>query len=303
MLAGDLVVRAGHDRGDVAGHDRGGREVPPPRRPRARLARDVRGHVRQHPPALRREHRELEGRLQVGLVEARVDPVCVVGLQVGVEVRAAVGRVGEPVQSLAAARVGAVGGHPQLVLGRQAVQHDPVAVEGRGRDGGAVEHDLADGRGGELDEAAGPGAGAAEPDRAGGPERLRAAGEIELYPVGIHLQQPPSFPCLVPGEVIRHLAGTFLCQVPRAAARPAGTGRRDDPCPGAGCSAGALFPCSAPEPECRLRHPGYCGQEVPLVPSRPAAAPGPAEHGVPQAAPTPQPTMKELHDRAGAYPR
>ena len=282
MLAGDLVVRAGHDRGDVAGHDRGGREVPAPRRPGPRLARDVRGHVRQHPPALRREHRELEGRLQVWLVEARVDPVCVVGLQVGVEVRAAVGRVGEPVQSLAAARVGAVGGHPQLVLGRQAVQHDPVAVEGRGRDGGAVEHDLAGGRGGELDEAAGAGAGAAELDRAGGPERLRATGEIELHPVGIHLQQPPSFPCLIPGEVIRHLAGTFLCQVPRAAARPAGTGRRDDPCPGAGCGAGALFHAPPRSRNAACGIPVTAGRRYPWCLHVRLPSPGPPDTAFPR---------------------
>ena len=63
------------------------------------------------------------------------------GLQVRVEVDPPVGRVGEPVQPLAASRVGAVGDHPEHVLGSQAVQRDPVAVERAEIDRRAVEGD------------------------------------------------------------------------------------------------------------------------------------------------------------------
>ena len=55
-------------------------------------------------------------------------------LEVGVRVDAAVSWVGEAVQALAGARIGALRGHPQFVLVRQAGQGYPVAVECRGID-------------------------------------------------------------------------------------------------------------------------------------------------------------------------
>ena len=208
VFAADLVVRPGHDRGDVGGHQRRGREMPAPGRA-VRLAGHIGRRVGQHQPVRRGEHRKLECGLQVRLVEAGVDPVRVERLQVRVQVHAAVGRVGEPVQPLAAARVGAVGHHPQLVLRGQPSQLDPVAVERAGRHRRAVEHDLPDRGRGQLDEAGRAGGGAAEPHDGGRAERFRAPGEIELHLVGDDFQQLPPVPGFVTGEIVRHLPGTF----------------------------------------------------------------------------------------------
>jgi hypothetical protein len=89
----------------------------------------VRGHVGHDVPVLRRVHGELVGRLHVRLIEARVDPVRVEGLQVRVHIDLAVSRIGEPVQALAAARVGAFGIDHKDVALREARNGDPLAVE------------------------------------------------------------------------------------------------------------------------------------------------------------------------------
>src|SRR5262249_59750606 len=112
-------------------------------------------------PAGRRGDGQLEGSLEIGLVEAGVDPVRVERLQVGVRVDAAVRRIGEAVESLTVARVCAVGGYPQLILGRQAGQRYPVPVEGTGWQRLAGQRHRADGWGGQGGERAPPPAGAA----------------------------------------------------------------------------------------------------------------------------------------------
>ncbi len=181
VLVADHVPGTGHDGRDVGRHDRGGREVPA-----QRLAlRDARlgGHVRHHQPVRRGGHRQLVRGLHVGLVEARVHPVRVERLQVRVEVDPAVGRVGEPVQPFAAARVGAVGHDPQHITGRQPLQGDPVAVKSVQADRLAVQGDLAHRGGGEVDEAGRARCDAVEPDHADRAEHLVVACEVEIHVV------------------------------------------------------------------------------------------------------------------------
>ena len=176
------VIRTGRDRRDVGRHDRGRREVPP----RGGLTGGpplLGRHVGHDLPAVRRGDGQFVGRLQVGLVEASVDPVRVEGLQVGVHVHAAVGGVGEPVQALAAARVRAFRDHPELVLSGQASERDPVPVENVHADRHPVEGDLAHLRRGQVDERPRPGCIAAERHHGDRRERGLAAGQVQLDPV------------------------------------------------------------------------------------------------------------------------
>ena len=80
-------------------------------------------------------------------------------------------RIGEPVQALAAARVGAVGRHPEHVVGGQPGQRDPVAVERVQADRRVVQRDLADHGGGQVDKGGRARRGTAEPDYADPVER------------------------------------------------------------------------------------------------------------------------------------
>ncbi len=165
VLGPYLVIGACRDRGDVGGHQRRRREMPARGPVRDELTGHVRCHVRDDLPAGRHRDRELEGGLEVGLVEAGVDAVRVGGLEVGVEVTAAVHGVGEPVQALAAAGVGALGGHPQFVVGREIRQGDPVTVECPGPDRVTVERDRGDRRCGQVHERARAGTETAEGHR------------------------------------------------------------------------------------------------------------------------------------------
>ena len=81
------------------------------------LAGHVGSHVREDQPVLGSDHRELESGLQVRLVETGVDAVRVERFQVGIQVDATVGWVGEAVQALAAARVRALGHDTKFVDG------------------------------------------------------------------------------------------------------------------------------------------------------------------------------------------
>ncbi len=98
----DRVVGPGDQRGDV-GRDAGGLVE----RPHAGvvIAGDPVADTR---PVLGRLDPELEVGLQVGLVEARIHAVRVVGLELAVEVDLAVDRVDEAMQPLAGTRVRAI---------------------------------------------------------------------------------------------------------------------------------------------------------------------------------------------------
>lgn len=110
VLPADADVLTGDQRGDVGG-DRGGLgEVPPTPGTVQRSDRDPRPDGLDR-PGLGRQDREGETRLEIGLFEVGEHPPRVGRLELGVEVDAAVARVDEAVQPLAAAAVGAAGRH------------------------------------------------------------------------------------------------------------------------------------------------------------------------------------------------
>ncbi len=207
----DADVRAGHQGGDVGGHPRGGLEGP---HPGVALAGGLGGRrVGDHDPAGRGGDREGERGLQVGLLEVGEHPPGVGDFELGVEVGLAVGRVDEPVQTLAGVGVRAVGDHPQLVLGGQLGQRDPAVGEALRRQRAAVEDDLRDGGGDQVDEGGGAGLGGGEPDHGGGPEgaALARRAQVELDVVRLHMQERGPGAGLLTGQVgARHSQDSFV---------------------------------------------------------------------------------------------
>ena len=124
-----------------------GRELPAPRPdPAAR-------RVGEHGPLRRCGHREREGRLQVGLVEAGEDRGRVVEERLAVQVGPLVLGVGVAVQALTGAGVGEAGPHPQLVrlVRAQRRQREPAVRPARGVHGRAVQLGVEDLLGLDLD--------------------------------------------------------------------------------------------------------------------------------------------------------
>ena len=135
----------------VAPFEKFRQEVPPPTRVlltevpyyrgwyRLRLGRWL---VGEHDPPLRDRDLEGELRLQVRLLEVRVDTARIGRLEVRVHVDAPVGQI---LRALQPPSVGvcALGHYPELVLRGQPGQHDPpVCVGGRRVDGRTVQRDL-----------------------------------------------------------------------------------------------------------------------------------------------------------------
>ncbi len=204
VLGPDAVVRPGGDMRNVRRHHRRGREVPALDPWPGWLAVGVRGHVRDHLPGVRAEHRELESRLEVRLIEARVDPVRVEGLQVRVQVDALVRGVGEPVQPFSAARVGAARRDGQLVVASEAGQRDPVPVERGQRQLPAIQADLSNSRRGEINKRFAPRTPAGEAHRRHRAERCLVAGQVERDLIALGPEQPGAPGRFVAGQVVRH---------------------------------------------------------------------------------------------------
>ena len=96
--------------------------------------------------------RDVEGGLQVGLVEAREHPLGVGGFELRVQVHLAVDRVDEAVQPLAGVGVAAVGVDDHDVAFGQAGQRDAGGFVVAGHvDVATVEGGAADGVGGDVD--------------------------------------------------------------------------------------------------------------------------------------------------------
>jgi hypothetical protein len=197
-----LVVLTGDDRGHVRRQALGGREAPHGHpavrrlRPRGRCGGD-------HLPVRRRGDREGEDRLEVGLLERGEHATGVRHLELRVEVDPVVGRVDEAVQALAGVAVGAVGDHPQLVVGGEVVEPDAGAVVDIGHvEVPAVQRELVHGGADQVGERRGACPAAAEPDDGRGAERLGPLGvEDQVDGVGVDLQELGAGARLVPGQI------------------------------------------------------------------------------------------------------
>lgn len=172
-------VGTGDDRGDVRRDPLGRLEGP---RGGALAGRDGlgRGGVGDDLPRRGRGDRELEGGLEVRLLEGRVDAAGVGDLELRVEVDLAVDGVDEAVQALTRVRVRGVGDHAQRVLRGEPVELDPgVGEDGRGVEALPVEGDLVDRRGDQVDEGGRAGL-RGEPDLGGRPEGLGTGREVQV---------------------------------------------------------------------------------------------------------------------------
>lgn len=167
--------------------------------------------VAQHRPALRGGHREGERALEIRLFEVGEDPAGVGRLVLGVEVDLAVLRVHEAVQALAGPAVGTLRVHHQLVLGGEAVQRDPGAVEDRRRvQLPPVEPHRGHRGGQQIGEGRRARLGAAEADRGRGAEGARPGPgvltdrgpQIERHLVTLDGQQLRPRTGLVTGQVL-----------------------------------------------------------------------------------------------------
>ena len=196
------MVLAGDEGGDVGRHRLGRREAPVGLAVAVSSSGAGVGALETTFQWLGAVTRKVNGRLQVGLLEGGVDAAGVGDLELRVEVDPAVGRVDEAVQALAGARVGAVGGHHQLVVGGQAGQGDPVVgVRRRGVDLLAVERDRVDGRAVQVGERRGAGLAAGEADRGGRGEGRVTRRQVEIDDVRRDVQEGGAGGGLVPGQV------------------------------------------------------------------------------------------------------
>ena len=195
VLGVPLRVRASADSGQVGAHRHGRLEHPAlDALGRVVAQRAVQGHavhgfhgahrlVRQHDPAFRSGHIEVEHGLQVGLVEHGVDAAGVRHLELGVQVHVAVGGVHAAVQALAGVGVLAHGLDDDLVVILEVVQLDAAVREhGDGIERLAVQHDLGHLVGDQVKEGGGTGLGV-ERDLGGGCEILGTDSQIKRNPV------------------------------------------------------------------------------------------------------------------------
>ncbi len=191
---------------------------PRPRRGRARPDLGRRGRLVAHDlPVRRRPHRELERRLEVGLLEHREDAPGVRHLELRVQIHLAVDRVDEAVQALAGVRVPGVGDDDELVLGREIVQLDAHAVADLARvERLAVEryrvHRLRD----RVDERR-RGLDRREPDGRRAREGLSARRQVEVDLVAVDVDERLALLGLCSGEV---LAGHCASLSVRRGSRP-----------------------------------------------------------------------------------
>ena len=178
-------VRAGDQRGHVAGHHGRGGEVPAGHAlgDRHGLGAGLVGH---HGPLSGGRHAELERGLEVRLLEHREHPARVRDLELRVEVHLAVGRIHEAVQALARVHVVHGGLDHQLVLRREPRELDALAVADLGGvEGRTVEGDGLHRGGDRVDERARPRLGG-ERHRGARAEGPGVLGEVQLHSVRLH---------------------------------------------------------------------------------------------------------------------
>ena len=135
-------------------------------------------HIRRDNPALRGEHVELKNRLEIRLIEDRIDTTGVRHFELGVQVYVAVGGINTTVQAFAGTRVLAAGSDGDLVVLEQPGQFDAVVAVGGCRVKLlAVEGDRGDVIGDQVEERARAGI-RAESDGGGRTEIRCALGQI-----------------------------------------------------------------------------------------------------------------------------
>ena len=146
-------VRARDDRSKVGGDGwRGDEAVRAP--PVGRLVDAFDRVVGHDGPARRRRDADREGSLEVGLIEARKEPVRLERLEVGVDVDLAVDRIDEAVEPVAVAVVGVLVDHPHARVRRQELpgQDDPGTRTIRPVHRGAIDLETLDGPAPEVEE-------------------------------------------------------------------------------------------------------------------------------------------------------
>ena len=141
QLAGDLLVGASHNRGNVRRHARGRLEEPGLRTAAtALLLLNLHlGLVRHNHPVRGNAHNKLEFSLQVGLLKDGEHAAGVRHLKLGVQVHFAIGGVHETVQTLTGVGVEHLCVNDQGVLGSKVRQLDALAVRQVGAQLFAVE--------------------------------------------------------------------------------------------------------------------------------------------------------------------
>ncbi len=171
------VVRPGDQRDQVRRQRRRRRELPP-----AGCGLGGDGRVGGDRPLRRRGDAQRDRRLQIGLVEGGEDALRLVEEGHRVEVRLAVGRVDEAVDSLTGVRVRHLGLDVQGVPAVQAGQRQPVLVEPGNVEVAVVEADREQPGGLELDESLRAGHGR-EVDFGTGAEVRTVPGEVQVHQV------------------------------------------------------------------------------------------------------------------------
>ena len=164
------------------------------------------GAIGDHLPMRGRGDRDVEGGLQVGLVEAREHALGIGGFELRVEVDLVVDRIDEPVQTFAGVGVPAVGvDHHDVALRQPGEGNAGGLVVTRHVDRHAVQRGAADGLRGDVDDRVRTG------KRIEGHRRRRseralawaagAVGQIEDDPVVVDGDERRALGCLVASEV------------------------------------------------------------------------------------------------------
>ena len=122
------VIRARDECCDVGGHAGRGVEVPHGH-PGARRLGIGRGCITDHLPVIRRCHRQLEGRLQVRLLKARIHSSSVSRFELRVQIRLIVHRIDESMKTLTGVHVAALRDDRDRVVASEIRKSDSCTVD------------------------------------------------------------------------------------------------------------------------------------------------------------------------------
>ena len=201
QLAGDLLVGASHNRGNVRRHARGRLEEPGLRAAAtAFLVLNLHlGLVRYNHPVRGHAHDELKLSLQVGLLKDREHAAGIRHLKLRVQVHFTVGGVHETVQTLTGVGVEHLCVNDQGVLSRQVRQLDALAVSQVGAQLFAVEVNGLDRGGNRVNEGGGTFL-SVEADFNLRGEDVFVLRKVKLNTVRVHaLNDGCAFDCLIAG--------------------------------------------------------------------------------------------------------